>query len=318
MLIRRGADLQVGRCVYSPLVNPNDTPCRTCGRPRGDNIAEGTRCAACGQRQALLLWLACAASAGATALTNGVDAPGAALVALVVLVVLPPAVVLTILAHELTHGLVATLLGQTVVRVVVGEGRALVRLGRRPEFVLGTVVLGNGATSVLDLRRDGYRMRTCTMLLGAPAVSLGLAAVTWWATADWPRPAYAAGLTVALCNLALAIITLLPVPTFGGRVWSDLATALFVVRATEPQLEEVMVHGARDAMAVDVERGDIETAIDTARQTLQAAPTSPLAHSLLAFALLRAGRPDEAADVARTALAVDMDAADRAYLQQFL
>ncbi|HEX2311896.1 MAG TPA: site-2 protease family protein, partial [Vicinamibacterales bacterium] len=291
---------------------------RTCGRPRGENIAEGTRCAACGQRQALVLWLACGVSAGTTALTNGVDGPGAALVALVVLIVLPPALVLTILVHELTHALVAALLGQTVARVIVGEGRALVRHGRRPEFVFGTVLLGNGATSVLDLRRDGYRTRTCAMLLGAPAVSLGLAAVTWWASADWPRPAYAAGLTITLCNLALAVITLLPMPTFGGRVWSDLASALFVVRASEPQLEELIVHGARDAMAVDVERGDIEAAIDTARQALDVAPTSPFAHSLLAFALHRAGRPDEAAGVARAALAAEMDPADREYLQRFL
>ena len=128
----------------------------------------------------------------------------------------------------------------------------------------------------------------------------------------------AAGLTVTLCNLALAVITLLPMPTFGGRVWSDLASALFVVRASEPQLEELIVPGARDAMAVDVERGDIEAAIDTARQALDVAPTSPLAHSLRAFALHRAGRPDEAAGVARAALAAEMDPADREYLQRFL
>jgi hypothetical protein len=47
-------------------------------------------------------------------------------------------------------------------------------------------------------------------------------------------------------------------------------------------------------------------------------PTSPLAHGLLAFALHRAGRPGEAADVARAALAREMHAADRNYLQQFL
>jgi len=156
------------------------------------------------------------------------------------------------------------------------------------------------------------------MLLGAPAVSLGLAAVTWSVSGEGPQPAYAAGLTVALCNLALAVITVLPMPTFGGRVWSDLANALLVMRATDRQLEEFIVRGAQEAMAVDVERGDIEAAIHTARDTLKTVPTSPLAHSLLAFALHRAGRPDEAADVARTALAVDMDAADRAYLQQFL
>jgi hypothetical protein len=78
------------------------------------------------------------------------------------------------------------------------------------------------------------------------------------------------------------------------------------------------VNGAREAMAVDVERGDVEAAIATARLTLQAVPTSPLAHGLLAFALHRAGRPGEAADVARAALAREMHAADRNYLQQFL
>jgi hypothetical protein len=306
------------RPLYSSPMPAHDTPCRTCGRPRGENIAEGTRCAAGGHRQALVLWLGCGVSAGTTALSNGVDAPGAALVALVVLIVLPPALVLTILVHELAHAVIAALLGQTIVRVVVGEGRPLVRHGRRPEFVFGTVLLGNGATSVLDLRREGYRARMCGMLLGAPAVSLGLAALVWWASADWPRPAYAAGLTFALCNLFLAVVTLLPVPTFGGRVWSDLATALFVARATDRELEELVVRGARDAMAMDVDRGDIDAAIDTARQTLDVAPTSPLAHSLLAFALHRAGRPDEAAGVARAALAAEMDAADRAYLQQFL
>ena len=60
-----------------------------------------------------MLWLASGVSGGTTALMNGVDAPGAALVALVVLLVLPPALVATILVHELTHAVVATLLGQT-------------------------------------------------------------------------------------------------------------------------------------------------------------------------------------------------------------
>jgi hypothetical protein len=256
-LIGRGADLQVGRCETERHGVPHVRP------PRRD-IAEGTRCAACGQCQALVLWLACGVSAGATALTHGVDAPGAALVAFVILVVLPPALVLTILVYELAHALAATLIGQTVVRVVVGERRPLVRLGPRPEFVFGTVLLGNGATSMLDLPRDGYRIRTCVMLLGAPAVSLGLAAVTWWASADWPQPAYAAGLPSRCATSrwghhagADADLWRTGLQRSGERV---------VRRArTEPQLEELIVHGARDAMAFDVERGDIEAAIDTAR-----------------------------------------------------
>jgi Zn-dependent protease len=298
-------------------MNPNDTPCRTCGKPRGENIAEGTRCAACGRRQALLLWLACGMSGGLTAITNGIGPSDALVTALVVLAAMPPAFVLTVVVHELTHALVATLLGQTVVRVIVGEGTALVRLGR-PPLVVGRVVLGNGATYVLDLRREGYRWRTCTMLLVAPLVSLALAAAAWSASAGRPLPAYAAGLTVALCNLTMAIITLLPMPTFGGRVWSDLATALYVARADDRQIGEWIALAARDAMTVDVERGDLQAAVAVARRAAAAIPESPLAQSLLAFALHTAGRPDEAADVARAALTCEMDAADRAYLQQFL
>ena len=298
-------------------MNANDTPCRTCGQPRGENVAEGTRCAACGRRQALVLWLACGISGALTALTNGMGPSGALVTALVVLAVMPPAFVLTVVVHELTHALVATLLGQTVVRVIVGEGTALVRLGR-PPLVVGSVVLGNGVTHVLDLRREGYRWRTCTMLLVAPLVSLSLAIAAWWASAGWSLPAHIAGITVALCNLTMAIITLLPQPTFGGRVWSDLATALYVARADDRQIGDWMALAARDAMTVEVERGDVEAAITLARRTAAAVPESPLAKSLLAFALHTAGRPDEAAEVARAALTCEMDATDRAYLQQFL
>jgi hypothetical protein len=196
-----------------------EQPCRTCGKPRGENIAEGTRCADCGRRQALQLCLAGAGVAAATALAAGVAPSAAAVAGVVVAVVMAPAFVATVVLHELTHAVTATLLGGTVVRVIVGEGRALFRIGRRPpQIVVGRVVLGNGVTSVVDLRRPGYRWRTCTMLLSAPAVSLMVALAAWQAGTGWALAARSAALTFALCNLAMAMITLLPTPTFGERV----------------------------------------------------------------------------------------------------
>jgi len=296
----------------------DEISCRTCGKPRGENIAEGTRCAACGQRQALALWLASGVSAGATALTNGVPPGRALVVAGVVWLVMPPAFVGAVALHELAHVAAAMVLGQTVVRVILGEGPALIRMGAQPLVLVGRVVLGNGLTSVLDLRRDGYRWRACMMLLAAPVASFVLASGTWWLTASWPLLLYAAGLTFALCNLAMAVITMLPTPTFGRRVWSDLAAARFIAGATDKQLQDQMAMALRDAVSVRMEVGDVEKALSLARAGVDRAPASPLTHSLLAFVLHTAGRAAEAATVARAALSLEMGASEREYLSRFL
>jgi hypothetical protein len=205
--------------------SPDHHPCRTCGKPRGENIAEGTRCAACGRREAAGLCLAAGISATGLALGAGAGVERASLAGLVAAASLTPAFVVTVLLHELGHAVTAALLGQTVVRVIVGEGRALVRFGRQPQIVIGRVVVGNGATWVLDLRRSGYKWRTCVTRLTAPVVSLLAAAAAWHASAAWGIAGRSAALTFGACSLAMAVITLLPAPTFGGRVWSDLASA---------------------------------------------------------------------------------------------
>jgi hypothetical protein len=293
---------------------PEQHPCRTCGKPRGENIAEGTRCAACGRREALQLCVAAGVSAAGLALGTGAGLERASAAGLIAAASLIPAFVVTVLLHELTHAATATALGQTVLRVIVGEGPALVRFGRQPQIVIGRVVVGNGATWVLDLQRAGYRWRACVMLLTAPAVSLLVAAAAWYASAGWGIAARSAALTFGGCNLAMAIITLLPAPTFGGRVWSDLASALFLLHASETDVTEQMVGAVRNAMAVHIDRGDLEAAITVARAGVGVAPDSPLAHSLLAFAFRTAGRDAEAGAVAQAALARQMGDADRAYL----
>lgn len=301
-----------------PDIAPDQQPCRRCVKPRGENIAEGTRCAACGRREALQLCLAAAVCAGGLALGAGGGLQRALVAALVAAASLTPAFVVTVLLHELAHVGTATLLGQTVLRVIVGEGPALVRLGRQPQIVIGRVVVGNGATWVLDLQRAGYRWRTSVMLLAAPLVSLLVAAAAWYPSGGWGIAGRSAALTFSGCNLAMAIITLLPVPTFGGRVWSDLASALFVLRATETEVAEQMVGAVRTAIAVRIERGEFDGAIAVARAGVGVAPDSPLAHSLLAFAFHTAGRQAEAGAVAHAALVREMSEADRAYLSRFL
>jgi hypothetical protein len=297
---------------------PDAQPCRTCGKPRGENIAEGTRCNECGRRQALRLCLASGVAGVSIALTSGASLGHAGLAGVIVTASLPFAFVVTVVLHELTHAISATLLGQTVVRVIVGEGRALFRLGRQPQLVVGRVVMGNGVTTVLDLRRAGYRWRTCVTLLTAPAVSLLLAAAAWYASAGWGPIGRSAGLTFAVCNLAMATITMLPMPTFGGRVWSDLASALFILRAPQADVTNHMVLGVRESMAAHIDSGEIEHAIVLARTAVDVAPRSSLAHSLLAFALHTGGRPAEARDVAKLALLGEPDTTERAYLLRFV
>jgi hypothetical protein len=262
--------------------------------------------------------MAAAVAGAGTALSVGAGPSAATVAGLVVAAAIAPAFMATVVIHELTHALTATLLGATVIRIVVGEGRVLFRIGRQPQMVVGRVFLGNGVTSVLDLRRSGYRSRTCIMLLVAPAVSLMIALAAWQGSTGWGLAARSAALAFAACNLTIAIVTLLPTPTFGGRVWSDLASARFLMRASEAEIVEQMVLSARDCLAAHVENGDIDGAIATARATIDVAPESPLAHSLLAFALHSGGRYAEAGAVARAALLRPTEAADRDYLLRFM
>jgi hypothetical protein len=290
-------------------------PCRTCGRPRGDNIAEGTRCAACGRRQAIVLWLVVAGSAWLLA-TPGGDRSIPVLI--VALAATPVAFVMAVLLHELTHAAVAMLLGQTVTRVLVGEGALWWRLGRDPQLVIGSVPLGNGLTTILDLRPAGYRRRMCLTLLAAPIASAAIAILSFGVGLLMEPPARVAVLLFGWANAIMAVITLMPVPTFGGRVWSDLAAALYLLRANDEALEEHRLLSAQDRMAILVDSGAMDPAIATARAAMATSPRAPLAHSLLAYGLYRAGRVDEAQAVARTALEQDMAEESRAYLRRFL
>src|SRR5687767_387644 len=131
--------------------------CRTCKLPRGENIADGTRCARCGQKHALVLWATSAIAAANWSLYYGSTLSNALVAAAVTLVVFPAALVGALLLHEMIHAAVGRLLGFTVTRIVIGEGRALFRWGRDPQLVFGSVLLGNGVTFMVNLRRDGYR-----------------------------------------------------------------------------------------------------------------------------------------------------------------
>ena len=292
--------------------------CRTCGKPRGENIAEGTRCAACGHRQAIVLCLAVAVSTGYWAFNSTQDASAALTAVAVVLLVTPPALVTAVLAHELAHAGAALVLGQRLTRVLVGEGTSLVRIGGDPQLVFGSVLLGNGLTTVLDLRTTGYRSRMCAMLLFAPLMSATLAMASYVTTAGWPAPARTAALLFACANTMMAVLTSIPVTTFGGRVWSDLASAIYIARADANQIEEHMLLSAQDRIAILADAGLHEGAIETARAAVAAAPSAGLAHSLLAYALHHAGRNDEAAAVARDAMASGVDQQSRGYLARFL
>jgi hypothetical protein len=292
--------------------------CRTCGKPRGENIADGTRCTACGRQQAIVLCLAIAISAGLWTFNSAQDASAALMALAVALVATPPALIAAVLLHELTHASVALALGQTVTRVLVGEGASLVRIGHDPQLVFGSVLPGNGLTTVLDLRRAGYRWRAWVMLLSAPIVSAVLAVASYAATADWPALPRTAALLFAGANALMAVITSIPVRTFGGRVWSDVASAIYITRADANQIEEHMLLSAQDRLAILVDAGLHERAIETARAAVAVAPSAGLARSLLAYALHHAGRCDEARAVARHALAKGMDERTRAYLARFL
>jgi hypothetical protein len=268
--------------------------CRTCRSPRGENIAKGTRCARCGQRDAIVLWIASAVAAGSWSLYYGSPIADAFVAAVVTLLVMPPFVVAALLLHEMIHAATARVLGLTVTRIIIGEGRALVRWGRDPELVVGSVILGNGATAILDLQRRGYRARWTVALLLAPLGSAAIGALVWIASADWPLAARTAALVFAIANLFIAAITVIPVPTFDGRVWSDLASTLYLLRATEAQLEEHMLMAVQDRAVALVEIGELDRAVEAARAGVAAHPDSAPARQILEYALSCAGRLDEA------------------------
>ena len=234
------------------------------------------------------------------------------------LLVLPVAFTITVFVHELVHGVAAALLGQTVTRIVVGEGRALAKIGRDPQMVLGSVPLSNGITLVMDPRAEGYRRRWTMMLLAAPLASLAIGLVLWWLSAGWPFAARTAALVAAACNLGTAAVTLIPVPTFGGRVWSDLAMAQFLWHASDAHLQEHQLLSVQDRLAHFIEIGRTDTAVDLARTTARAHPSSTLAQSLLAYTLYRAGDREEATAIARAALADAPDDGSRSYLSRLI
>jgi hypothetical protein len=296
----------------------NPILCRTCTSPRGENIADGTRCARCGQKHALVLWIASGVAAMYWSLDDGLPFVQSLVAAAVTFVVMPAAAVSALLVHEIIHAATGRLFGFTVTRMVIGEGRALFRLGRDPQLVVGSVVLGNGLTMMQDLRWDGYRTRWIIVLLIAPIASAAIAALVWLASVEWPFAARVAAIVFAAANGLIAVITLIPVPTFQGRVWSDLASALYLARATDAQLAEHMLLSVQDRAAALVEAGETDRAVDAARAGVAAQPDAVLARSVLAYALFRAGRFDEMRQVAHEALARDIDDDARAYLQRLL
>jgi len=209
-------------------------------------------------------------------------------------------------------------LGQTVTRIVIGEGSAIWKRGRDPQIVIGSVVMGNALTSVMDLRPDGYRTRAVLVLLAAPIASaVGGMFVLVVGVGRW-MPIEAAAVLFAFFSFAMTVITLIPVPTFGGRVWSDLASALYLLRASERDIEEHMLMAGQDRIVVLLQTGAPEQAIETGRRAVEAAPGAPLAYGLLAYALHHVGRVEEAATVARSALDLAQDEPARTYLRQFI
>jgi len=245
--------------------------------------------------------------------------PASALAAAVVtLAVMPPAAVSAVLLHEIMHAAPARLLGLTVTRLIIGEGRALVRVGRDPQLVVGSVLLGNGLTLMSDVRLSGYRARWAVVLMSAPVGSAAVGLIAWTASADWPLAARTAALVFAIANLFLAAITLIPVPTFGGRVWSDVAATLYLLRASESQLSEHMILAVQDRAAALVEMGHMDRAIEAARAGVAVRPDSVLAAQILAYVLLRAGRVAEMRDVVAELLTRDVTDDERVYLERLI
>jgi Zn-dependent protease len=292
--------------------------CRTCGKPRGENIAHGTRCARCGHRQAAMLSIATGTGAAIAAWLATHDVRHAFATALVGTVVAPFAWMSCVFTHELAHAAMAWCLGQTVTRIVVGEGAVRWRFGRDPQLVIGSVVMGNGLTNVMDLRRRGYRERNMVMSLAAPLASAGTGLVALILGVERAMPVETAAVAFAFFSFAMAVTTLIPVPTFGGRVWSDLAYVLYLRRAGEREIEQEILAGVQQRIAILLDAGLAERAILTARAGIEAVPGAPLGYGLLAYALHHTGHRDQAAAVARSALDLAQDDSSRAYLGQFL
>ena len=292
--------------------------CRSCRRPRGENLADGTRCESCGKKHALVCWLVGGIGALNWSIYLGLSLANAVTAAMVTIVVLPPAFLVALLVHEGVHVGVARALGFTVSRVVLGEGREIWRIGRDPHIAFGSVLIGNSLAAVLDLRRRGYRGRWALVLLAAPVASLLLGAAIGRTGLDWPLVARVAAIVSASANLVIGILTLIPVPTFGGRVWSDLSATLFLMRASEAQIAEHMILAVQDRAAHLLAIEDQAGAVAAARAGVAAQPTSTLARNLLAYVLLRAGRTDEMRAIAAETLAGDIDAGSRTYLSRLL
>jgi hypothetical protein len=156
------------------------------------------------------------------------------------------------------------------------------------------------------------------VLLAAPVASLLLGAAAWHIGSEWPLAGRAASIICAVAHLVVGIITLVPVPTFGGRVWSDLAVVLFLARADEATLREYRVLAMRDRLQHLLEIGDGATALATARAGAELHRGSSLAAALLAYVLHHQGDIEEAAAVARAAVEGVDSAAERAYFTPFL
>jgi tetratricopeptide (TPR) repeat protein len=156
------------------------------------------------------------------------------------------------------------------------------------------------------------------VLLAGPIASAVTGLVVMIAGAGRSTAIQTAAALFAFFSFAMTAVTLIPVPTFGGRVWSDLATVLYLLRATDRALEEDRLLGAQERVVVLLESGMPERAIRTARTAVETAPRAPRAYGLLAYALHHAGHADEAGDVARGALDLAQDDATRAYLRQYV
>jgi len=289
--------------------------CRVCGRPRGENVADGTRCERCLRRQSLQAWLIGSAAAGGWALSLGNDLGESLVVVAVTLVVLPPVWLAGVFVHELFHAVAARLLGQAVSRIVVGEGPAWRRFGHDPELMVGRFPFGNGLTYTSDLRRGSYRARSLVVLLVASLGSLLVGAGLLWLSSDWPLVPHTAAVVAAIVNLAMAATTMIPFPTFGGRVRSDLVAALSLMRMDDRELAQDRLALAQDRVGSLLRRGEADRAVAEARAVAAALPELPIARAVPVYALHESGQLVEAAAEARQELArPGIDDETRAYL----
>lgn len=240
------------------------------------------------------------------------------LVGLVTFVALPPAVIAAVLVHELAHAVAGRALGFVVTRIEIVEGRELARFGHSPQVVLGAIP-GSGWTHAVYLGHTGYRWRWVTFSLAAPPASAAAALGAWFVSTDWPLYARTAALVFAALNLMMAVVTLIPAPTFGGRVWSDLALSLAAVRMTDKEIGDDRAGRAAEHVQSLTERGETGIAVEVAEDLRKSSPDAAVGWSALAFALASDGRPEEAAAVARDGLArEDLDDETRAYLALYL